>query len=121
MPFFQIIGITSVGKNLSVAVAFMKKEMEEHYTCVLSKVKNIFYDCVELNVIVTYRELGLMTAIKNMFPKCYHMLCLWNIARCVELYAKRHLSSKKDAVRQFCNKLLKPLICSLLVEEYEEI
>ncbi|XP_012839916.1 PREDICTED: uncharacterized protein LOC105960297 [Erythranthe guttata] len=79
LPLLEIVGVTPVGKKFTVGVVFMRHENEEHYTWVLQRLKRLFPPHTLPSALVTDRELGLLTAIENVFPTVPHLLCLWHI------------------------------------------
>jgi len=83
MPFLQIIGITSTKKTYSIAFAFMHDETEESYVWVLKSLKSMLDECMQPRVIVTDRELALMSACQQVFPDATRLLCRWHIFQCI--------------------------------------
>ena len=119
MPLLEIIGVTPVGKNFNVAVAFMRNESEEHYCWVLNNLRRLFAESVVPSTIVTDRELGLMKALDQIFPDSYHLLCRFHINKNVELMATREMGRNKGYGINFSRRVWKKLIDSLTVAEYD--
>jgi FAR1 DNA-binding domain./MULE transposase domain. len=78
MPLLDILGSTGLGTTFYAAFVFLSSETEEDYQealkmlhMVLEK-RGIKYP----EVIVTDRDLGLMNAVKSIFPTTQNLLCL---------------------------------------------
>ncbi|XP_012850817.1 PREDICTED: uncharacterized protein LOC105970528 [Erythranthe guttata] len=97
MPLLEIIGITPVGKNFTIAVAFMSHEDANTYEWALRCLKCALGGLVP-NVILTDRELGLIKAMPLIFPHSAHFLCLFHINRNVEKNASRFIGSTKHGL-----------------------
>ena len=119
MPLLEIIGVSPVGKNFNVAVAFMRNESEEHYRWILYNLKQIFSGGILPSCIVTDRELGLMKALDGIFPESYHLLCRFHINKNVQLMATKLMGGIKGYGINFSRRPWKTLINSLTVEEYD--
>ncbi|XP_012833608.1 PREDICTED: uncharacterized protein LOC105954483 [Erythranthe guttata] len=117
MPFLEIIGITPVGRNFTIAVAFMSREDEDTYAWTLRCLRDILPSEAEPEVILTDRELGLLKALPNVFPQSNHMLCLYHINRNVEANATKFLGNKNHGVF-FRRTVWEKLVNSETEEEY---
>ncbi|XP_012839815.1 PREDICTED: uncharacterized protein LOC105960190 [Erythranthe guttata] len=95
MPLLEIIGITPVGRNFKIVVAFMPHEDADTYEWTLNCVRELL-DGVEPDAILTERELGLLKALPNVFPVPYHMLCIFHINRNIEANATKFMGGNKD-------------------------
>ncbi|XP_012832959.1 PREDICTED: protein FAR1-RELATED SEQUENCE 5-like [Erythranthe guttata] len=95
MPLLAIIGITPVGRNFTIVVAFMSHEDADTYEWTLNCLKELL-DGVEPNAILTDMELGLLKALPNVFPFSYHMLCIFHINRNVEANATKFMRGNND-------------------------
>ncbi|KAK9750102.1 hypothetical protein RND81_02G173500 [Saponaria officinalis] len=84
MPLVELIGVTPVGKNFTIAYALVETETTEGYTWVLEKLRSLLSDDVVPNAIVTDREKGLIAAKPIVFPDTYHLLCTFHIYNAVE-------------------------------------
>lgn len=80
-PLFEIVGVTSTSMTFSVAFAYICSEKEDNYTWALGRVRSLLNDDCLPNVIVTDRELALMSAIPKVFPSARHLLCRWHISK----------------------------------------
>ncbi|XP_012832655.1 PREDICTED: uncharacterized protein LOC105953529 [Erythranthe guttata] len=98
MPLLEIIGVTPVGRNFTIAVAFMSREDEDIYAWTLRCLRDILPIGIEPEVILTNRELGLLKALPNVFPHSHHMLCLYHINRNVEANPSKFLGNTKLGV-----------------------
>ncbi|XP_012858121.1 PREDICTED: uncharacterized protein LOC105977367 [Erythranthe guttata] len=117
MPLLEIIGITPVGRNYTIAVAFMSHEDADTYEWTLNCLKELL-DGVEPDAILTDRELGLLKALPNVFPFSYHMLCIFHINRNVEANATKFMGGNKDQGLIFRRVLWAKLVKSETEEEY---
>ena len=81
MPFVEIVGVTSTNKTFCIAFAFIREEKMDNYKWVLEQLKWTLNECMHPRVIVTDRELALMSACEKVFPHANHMLCRWHISR----------------------------------------
>ncbi|XP_012856093.1 PREDICTED: uncharacterized protein LOC105975439 [Erythranthe guttata] len=66
MPLLEIIGVTPVGRNFTIAVAFMSREDGDTYAWTLRCLRDILPIGIEPEVILTDRELGLLKALPNV-------------------------------------------------------
>ena len=92
----QLVGVTPVRKNFSIGFAFVDNEKTESYVWVLT--------CLELmlgrrqpTAFVTDKERGLAAALRTVFPKTPHLLCIWHMKRNIEakvikLTSDRHIA-----------------------------
>ncbi|XP_012841587.1 PREDICTED: uncharacterized protein LOC105961870 [Erythranthe guttata] len=117
MPLLEIIGITPVGRNYTIAVAFMSHEDADTYEWTLNCLKELL-DGVEPDAILTDRELGLLKALPNVFSFSYHMLCIFHISRNVEANATKFMGGNKDQGLIFRRVLWAKLVKSETEEEY---
>ncbi|XP_012829154.1 PREDICTED: uncharacterized protein LOC105950350 [Erythranthe guttata] len=117
MPLLEIIGITPVGRNFTIVVAFMSHEDADTYEWTLNCLKELL-DGVEPDAILTDRELGLLKALPNVFPFSYYMLCIFHIKRNVEANATKFMGGNKDQGLIFRRVLWAKLVKSETEEEY---
>ena len=80
MPLCEMVGFTWTGKTFNVAYAFMTHENTNNYEWVLTCLDRLFRGRVP-SVIVTDRELGLISALRIVFPHVQHQLCWVHIDR----------------------------------------
>ena len=98
MPFFEIVGVTPTNQNFLVAYAFMRSESQESYRWVLQCLRLLIGYHREPSVLLTDRELGLCAALKSVFPKTRHMLCVWHINKDVEAKVTSMFEKKRRLV-----------------------
>lgn len=80
MPFVQMVGVTSTLKSFCVCHAFISSERADNYIWILERLKDTLdNECIEPRVIVTDRELALMSACEHVFPHSVRLLCRWHI------------------------------------------
>ena len=87
MPFLNIVGITSTYQTFNAGFVFLPDELESSYVWALSQFRSVVVPAA----IATDKELALMNAIKNVFPQCVDILCIWHInknvlANCKKLF-----------------------------------
>ncbi len=99
MPLLEVIGFTCTGHNFSVAYAFMAHENEESYAWVLRNLQHLFNGKVP-NAIMTDRELGLIAAVKEVYPDVQHLLCWVHVLRSCEEAALDY-TGDPDKVAQY--------------------
>lgn len=78
MPLLEIVGITSTKKTFAIAFVFMAHESRDHYEWALRRVRYLCYGKIP-GVIATDRELGLISALRVVFPEVKHILCTFHI------------------------------------------
>lgn len=78
MPLLEIVGITSTRLTFAIAFVFMAKENANHYQWALRRLRHVCGN-VTPGVIVTDRELGLISALGVVFPDVKHMICTFHI------------------------------------------
>lgn len=90
LPLLVIIGHTSLGITFYVGFAFLAKEHEEDFVWVLTALKEYLVqtevDAPE--VLVTDRDMGLIAAIRTVFPDTAHLLCIWHVNKNVLAHCK---------------------------------
>jgi MULE transposase domain len=86
MPFVNIVAITKVFSTFTSSYAFLPNERSESYFRELFK----FYQIINsvLVVLVTDREIALMSTIKEVFPSSKNFLCIWNINKNILVHIK---------------------------------
>ncbi|XP_012853814.1 PREDICTED: protein FAR1-RELATED SEQUENCE 4-like [Erythranthe guttata] len=118
MPLLKIVGVTSVGRNFTVGVVFMRHENENHYTWVLQRLKRLYSPDTLPSVIVTDRVLGLLKVLENVFPTVDHLLCLWHINMNVGRRAARCLGNSKSRGIAFVRGPWQNVVTSLCEEDF---
>ena len=81
IPFVQIVGMTSTNQSFCIAHAFIVKEKTSNYIWVLERLKDLLEESMEPHVIVTDRDLALMSACATVFPDATKLLCRCHIQR----------------------------------------
>jgi hypothetical protein len=89
MQLLNVVGITSTYSTFNVAFAFLCEETVEEYKWALECLKQILTP----SVIVTDRELVLMSAISSVYPAAKSLLCLWHINNNVLANSKKMITS----------------------------
>ena len=118
MPLLEIVGISPTGHNFSVAFAYLRNEKVESYTWALDIVRQLFGKSILPQVIVTDRELALMDAIAQVFPKVSHFLCRRHISKNVEAHATKLFRDKSHGSK-FSQGRWKRVVDSWNEDEYE--
>ncbi|XP_057432620.1 protein FAR1-RELATED SEQUENCE 5-like [Lotus japonicus] len=89
IPLLEMVGLTSTGLTYSIAFCYMTRERTPDYVWALECMKSLLADPARLpGVIVTDRELDLLSAVRNIFPEATHLLCLFHINKNVEAKCK---------------------------------
>lgn len=90
MPLFTITGITSMSRSFTVGMAFLGGEKFEEFQWVLHQLQQV-YQRIHFNApctIVTDCDLGLINAVKLVFPSSQHLLCLWHISKNISTHCR---------------------------------
>ncbi|KAK9683104.1 hypothetical protein RND81_10G116800 [Saponaria officinalis] len=85
MALVEVVGVTPAGSSFLIACVLIPSESEEGYTWLLRKLMDIL-ECTGASpsVFVTDRELGLVRALRTLFPETPHLLCRWHVNRVIE-------------------------------------
>ncbi len=69
-----------------MAFGFLLQEKKEDFTWFLTILRSLYrqLDLEDPKVIVTDRDIALMAAIHEIFPRTTNLLCLWHIKKCVQ-------------------------------------
>ncbi|XP_076940453.1 protein FAR-RED ELONGATED HYPOCOTYL 3-like [Bidens hawaiensis] len=89
LPLVQIIGVTSTGKTITIALSFISKEKDDNFTWVLTRLKAMLHKCMMPRVILTDRDLALMNACNVVFPDAAKLLCKWHISQNIKKHCKQ--------------------------------
>jgi histone-lysine N-methyltransferase SETD2 len=96
MPLLHIIGLSPSNSSFSIAFCFMQNEQEESYKWTLK----IFFSWLNPlpfpPVLCTDRDLALLGAIKSIYPRSPHLLCVWHINKNVLAKTKQYFSSNEE-------------------------
>ena len=69
-PMFEVVGVTSTDLKYSVGFGFVTHEKEENFVWVLKMMRKLLTSKMNMpKVIVTDRDMSLMKAVGNVFPK----------------------------------------------------
>jgi len=103
LPLLEIVGMTSIGLKFSAAFILVKAERENNFVWALERLKGLFtrVDAYP-KVIVSDRDLGLMKAIRVVFPESCNVLCRFHIDKNVKAKCKMivHLREAWDQVME---------------------
>jgi transposase-like protein len=92
MYLVDIVGVSSAGRTFIIAQAFLSAEGEEDYSFILEWLRNVYvYAGLDMPLSITSdRALGLLVALKAIFPTSYHLLCTIHVNRDVLTWCKKH-------------------------------
>ncbi|KAK9756697.1 hypothetical protein RND81_01G115400 [Saponaria officinalis] len=88
MALVEVGGVTHVGLLFFIACVLIPSESKEGCKWLLKKLMDIL-ECTGASpsVFVTDRELGLIAALRTLFPDTPHLLCRWHLNRAIEIRA----------------------------------
>lgn len=93
LPLLEIVGVASTELTFSVAFAYLEFERVDNLTWVLEKLRGlILKDDAIPQVIVTDRDISLMTAVQTIFPTSTNLLCQFHIDKNVKAKCKMFVS-----------------------------
>jgi hypothetical protein len=118
MPLLHIIGLSPSNLSFSIAFCFMQNEQEESYKWTLQTFFSWLNPLPFPPVLCTDRDLALLGAIKVIYPKSPHLLCVWHINKNVLAKTKQYFSSN-DEFEAFIQSW-KSLINSSSTFEYQD-
>ncbi|GKA61621.1 PKS-NRPS hybrid synthetase [Tanacetum coccineum] len=81
MPLLDIIGVSCFNTSFYSGFVFLKKEDTESYVWALKAFKEFLGPSNQPAVIMSDRELALMSSIKDVFPSTTSLLCIWHIQK----------------------------------------
>jgi hypothetical protein len=93
----NVVGSTCLNTTFHVAFAFLSKEDEEAYTWALTQLKELFINPTMLKVVMTDRDLGLIAAVRTVFPGAKRMLCTWHVEKNVQTETAVHIKDQQLA------------------------
>jgi histone-lysine N-methyltransferase SETD2 len=96
MPLLHIIGLSPSNSSFSIAFCFMQNEQEESYKWTLQTFFSWLNPLPFPPVLCTDRDLALLGAIKAIYPKSPHLLCVWHINKNVLAKTKQYFSSNEE-------------------------
>ncbi|KAK9741834.1 hypothetical protein RND81_03G132000 [Saponaria officinalis] len=85
MAHVEVVGVTPVGSSFLIACVLIPYESEEGYMWLLRKMMDLL-ECTGAapSCFVTGRKLGLVRALRTLFPETPHLLCRWHVNRAIE-------------------------------------
>jgi transposase-like protein len=89
-----------LNSNFYVAFCFLAKEEEDDYVWVMKQLEGLYTTGLVTSVMLMDRELALMKAIHQVFPKTQRLLCIWHIEKNVLVRASKAFG-KKEEVQAF--------------------
>ena len=92
-PLFEIVGFTNTGENFNIAFVLFGGESTKHYEFAASNLQTIMVGLVP-EALVTDRELGLIKALKAVFPNTPRLLCMVHVMRDIRAYIGRLINLK---------------------------
>jgi MULE transposase domain len=103
MPLLNIVGVTSLNTTFHAAFCFIRKEENGDYLWALQQLK----DCLQAASItspalmITDRDLALITAIDKIFPtpQTQSILCIWHVNKNVLMKAKEYMQGEDSNTR----------------------
>ncbi|XP_076937851.1 uncharacterized protein LOC143605728 [Bidens hawaiensis] len=118
LPLVQIVGVTSTGKTITIALSFISKETEDNFTWVLTRLKSMLHKCMMPRVILIDRDLALMNACNVVFPDAAKLLCRWHISQNVKKHCKQSFV-RGNKNWEYFEELWSSLIHSPTLDAYE--
>ncbi|XP_022642740.1 PKS-NRPS hybrid synthetase CHGG_01239-like [Vigna radiata var. radiata] len=89
LPLLEIVGVTSTGLTFTTAFALLSSERQNNFTWALEMFRRLLLTTEGgPRVVVTDRDIALINAITNVFPKTYRMLCTFHIMKNVKAKCK---------------------------------
>lgn len=101
MPLFNIVGSTLLNTTFYVAFVLTSSRTAEAFTWVLERLREVYTE-LELDLpktIVTDKEGGLVTPIREVFPEAIHLFCIWHINEDVTAWVKIKLTAAEELNR----------------------
>ena len=115
LPLLNVVGLSSVYKTFTACFVFLRSETVEDYAWALERFRELV--TVEPQVLVTDRELALMNAIQDIFPKTKNLICVWHIMKNITARCKKEF--KDEEVFELFLKACKGLIYAATEEDFE--
>ena len=83
MYLVNIVGVSSTGRTFIITQAFLSAEGEEDYSFILEWLRSVYvYAGLDMPIsIISDRALGLLVALKAIFPTSYYLLCTVHVNR----------------------------------------
>ena len=86
LPLLNVVGTTCLNGTYYVAFGFLLQKKKEDFTWFLTILRSLYrrLDLEDPKVIVTDRDIAVMAAIHEIFPRTTNLLCLWHLNKCVQ-------------------------------------
>ncbi|XP_074271469.1 protein FAR1-RELATED SEQUENCE 5-like [Silene latifolia] len=99
-PLIEMVGVTPTGSSFLIACSMIPTESDENYKWLLRKLAAILdvTGVASPSVFVTDRELGLISALEQVFPRVEHLLCRWHVNKTIN--AKALISFRTEGMRK---------------------
>ena len=95
LPLLDIVGVTPTWMTFSVGFAYLEGERVNNVVWALQRFRGLFLKRDALpGVIVTDRDQALMNAVKDVFPECTNLLCIFHINKNVKAKCKSLIAQK---------------------------
>lgn len=99
MPLLNIVGKTCLGTTFNIGLCFLSGESQDDFEWALENGVSKLYHLLDLPipaVWVTDRDIALINAIRNLYPRVSIILCIWHINMDVRAHATRIMSRKEE-------------------------
>ncbi|KAK9158387.1 hypothetical protein Scep_004961 [Stephania cephalantha] len=117
MSLLEIVGITLTHLTFSVGFVFISSKTNTNYVWALENLRSILDRWPKFDAIVIDRELGLISAIKEVFSISPHLLCKWHINKLVLTKTKKMFANNEGFTR-FTNRR-NTLLCAKSEASFE--
>ncbi|KAH1190039.1 Protein FAR1-RELATED SEQUENCE 5 [Glycine max] len=95
LPLLDFVGVTPTGMTFSAGFAYVEGERVNNLVWALQRFRGLFLKRDALpGVIVTDRDQALMNAVKDVFPECTNLLCIFHINKNVKAKCKSLIAQK---------------------------
>ncbi|KAH1265373.1 PKS-NRPS hybrid synthetase [Glycine max] len=95
LPLLDFVGMTPTGMTFSSGFAYVEGERVNNLVWALQRFRGLFLKRDVLpGVIVTDRDQTLMNAVKDVFPECTNLLCIFHINKNVKAKCKSLIAQK---------------------------
>ncbi|KAH1189831.1 PKS-NRPS hybrid synthetase [Glycine max] len=85
LPLLDFVGMTPAGMTFSAGFAYVEGERVNNLVWALQRFRGLFLNRDALpGVIVIDRDQALMNAVKDVFPECTNLLCIFHINKNVK-------------------------------------
>ncbi|XP_074304090.1 protein FAR1-RELATED SEQUENCE 5-like [Silene latifolia] len=100
-PLIEMVGVTPTGSSFLIACSMIPTEYDVNYKWLLRKLDAILdvTGVASPAVFVTDRELGLISALEQVFPRAEHLLCRWHVNKAIN--AKALTSFRTESMRKY--------------------